>query len=107
MAWNVSISGIARVIIVMNIGSYGLIAKLRGAALKEIGMWSAVCMKSLNWATALCASNVSKGDPMSKCPDCNLEAKSDDVAIHMVDDHGWDYETARLWLREQIELQGG
>lgn len=44
---------------------------------------------------------------MPKCPDCNLEAKPDDVAIHMVDNHGWDYETARLWLRDQIELQGG
>lgn len=31
--------------------------------------------------------------------------KADDVAIHLVDDHGWDTERARLWLRDQIEEQ--
>lgn len=27
----------------------------------------------------------------------------DDVAIHLLDSHGWDYEKARLWLRDKVE----
>jgi hypothetical protein len=40
----------------------------------------------------------------SICPDCfKSSAKADDTAAHLITDHEWDYEKARLWLRSQIE----
>lgn len=39
-----------------------------------------------------------------ECPECSKCFKEyDGVAIHLTDQHGWDYEKARLWLRDAIE----
>lgn len=38
------------------------------------------------------------------CDKCHvLFASPDDVAIHLVDRHGVEYEEARIWLRKQVE----
>lgn len=38
------------------------------------------------------------------CPDCLLKfAKPDDAAIHLVDEHHWDFEMARVWLKMRVE----
>jgi hypothetical protein len=49
--------------------------------------------------------NGSKGGSMqTNCPECLFKAKEpDDVACHLMERHGWDYEHARLWLRDQVE----
>jgi hypothetical protein len=39
-----------------------------------------------------------------KCLDCHLPfSQPDDCAVHMLERHGWDYERARLWLRDMVE----
>lgn len=35
------------------------------------------------------------------CPVVSTEP--DDIAIHLLERHGWDYERARLWLRDTVE----
>jgi hypothetical protein len=41
---------------------------------------------------------------MHTCPKCYVTAKeSDDIAVHLLDHHGWGYEEARLWLRDTEE----
>lgn len=42
------------------------------------------------------------------CPECAKRFdkpldEADDVAIHLLDAHGWDYEHARIWLRDRVE----
>lgn len=41
---------------------------------------------------------------MSTCPICQMSRESpDDIAIHLLDNHGVVYELVKLWLRDQVE----
>lgn len=38
------------------------------------------------------------------CPVCFfMVPAADEVAVHLISEHSWDYEKARLWLRDTIE----
>ena len=38
------------------------------------------------------------------CPVCFfMDKAADQVAIHLLKEHQWEYEKARLWLRDKIE----
>lgn len=39
----------------------------------------------------------------STCPDCPIHGLPDDIAIHLIDTHGWETDKATVWLREQVE----
>ena len=41
--------------------------------------------------------------PYECCPVVSTE--SDDIAVHVIDRHGWDYEEARIWLKRQVEAE--
>ena len=48
--------------------------------------------------------NMMNGKPLTHS--CNLSwMEWDDVATHLIDHHGWDYETTRLWLRDKIKRE--
>jgi hypothetical protein len=49
------------------------------------------------------AMPTTKGDPMPQCPVCGREDEVVSVAIHLIDQHTWDYEQAQEWMREQEE----
>lgn len=41
---------------------------------------------------------------LTHCPDCNyFSTEPDDVAVHLIRHHQWDYENARIWLRDIVE----
>lgn len=40
------------------------------------------------------------------CPSCNrIDNEADEIAIHLIDYHGWDTDKATVWLREQVEAR--
>lgn len=43
---------------------------------------------------------------MLTCPVCGDEADAlDSTAVHLTDHHGWDYNTACTWLRNEVEAR--
>lgn len=40
---------------------------------------------------------------MSICPVCEMVDRPDEIAIHLIDQHGWKTDKATVWLREEVE----
>ena len=50
------------------------------------------------------SSPSTRGEFMTECPECPVRSKeADDIAVHLMDRHGMDYEHALLWLRDKVE----
>lgn len=44
----------------------------------------------------------------SVCPECfDMKREADDLAVHLISEHGYNSERATAWLRGEVERKGG
>jgi hypothetical protein len=107
MTFSNATSEIANATTAQSIACSGGIATRRRKGTKVIEMSRMDFTKLPRWAIALFAKRPKElNDSKRKCFECDQWFdRPDDLAIHLIDEHCWDSERARLWLRDTIEEQ--